>query len=70
MKIISLCTADEIRAVVDTGRPVYCGNTGYIVLKDTIPQYLIHHIGTNYYIGLTHRDGQTLNGTDFFTLEP
>jgi hypothetical protein len=70
MKTISLRTADEIRAVVDTGRPVYCGNMGYIVLKDTIPQYLIHHIGTNYYIGLTHTDGQTLNSRNFFTLAP
>jgi hypothetical protein len=70
MKTIPLCTADEIRAAVDAGKPVYCGSTSYIVLKDSIPQYLIHHIGSDYYIGLTHRDGQTLNGTAFFMLEP
>lgn len=64
--MITLTTADEIRAAVDAGKTVYVGNKAYVVIKDNIPQYLIYCAMTNYYVGLTWRDGKTLNGRNFF----
>jgi len=61
-------TLDEIKQAINEGKPVYCGNTSYQVIKDSIGQYLIAYMPDNY-IGLTHKDGKTLNGqeSDFFT---
>jgi hypothetical protein len=70
MKTIPLRTADEIRAAVDAGKTVYCDTAGYVVIKDGIQQYFIKYIGNNHCIGLAHRDGQTLNGSSFFMLQP
>lgn len=61
-----LYTPDEIRAAVDAGKTVYWGSDIYVVIKDDIPQYLIQCTVNNYCVGLTWRDGRTLNGTDFY----
>lgn len=59
----------EIKQSVDNGIPVYWANQGYVVIKDSIGQYLIHCTMNDSYIGLTHADGETLNGKEsqFFT---
>ena len=55
----------EIKAAVDAGQTVHWSNEGYTVIKDSAGQYLIAwrrgKPGENF-IGLTHRDGVTLNG--------
>ena len=60
-------TLDEIKAAVDAGRPCI-GDTGYIVHKDRLGQYLITYVPNGSCIGLTDRSGQRLNGkkTEFF----
>jgi hypothetical protein len=63
-------TAEEIKAAVDSGKTVYVDSMAYVVIKDNIPQYLIKCMINDYCIGLTHKDGKTLNGTEFFMLEP
>ncbi len=66
-----LNTIEEIKAAVDAGEEVRAGNDGYEVIKDSIGQYLIHHIGSDYYIGLHGRAGtkyaEVLNASDFYT---
>lgn len=55
----------EIIDAVEAGKTVHWSNAGYTVIKDRIGQYLIAYMpGTSRenYIGLTHRDGATLNG--------
>ena len=53
---------DEIKKAVDEGKPVKWGNKQYDVIKDNIGQYMIV-CRTNYHtIGLTWKDGVTLNG--------
>lgn len=61
-------TLDEIKAAVDAGRVVHWKNPSYRVIKDRIGQYLVMYANRNC-IGLTHRDGVTLNGQpdDFYT---
>lgn len=63
-------TTEEIKKAVTTGKRVFCKNQCYEVILDSIGQYLIHCTLNNTYIGLTWRDGVTLNGNenDFFTL--
>jgi len=63
--------ANEIRKAIDSGSKVYWSNYAYEVIKDSIGQYLIKCHINNSYIGLTHRDGVTLNGKeqDFFMEE-
>lgn len=61
--------ADVIRSKVDAGITVYVDSLAYVVIKDNIGRYLIYCAMTNYYIGLTWRDGQTLNGKHFFVRE-
>ena len=64
-------TLPEIKAAVLEGKTVCWSNTGYIVIRDNIGQWLIKFTPNDFYIGLTHRDGITLNGkeTDFFIVE-
>ena len=63
-------TLDEIKHAIDNGRRVHWSNTGYVVIKGNLGQYLIewNHTNPKHYIGLTWRDGVTLNGneSDFF----
>lgn len=61
--------ADVIRSKVDAGITVYVDSLAYVVIKDNIGRYLIYCAMTNYYIGLTWRDGRTLNGQHFFVRE-
>jgi len=58
--------ADIIREEVDRGATVYVDSLAYVVIRDSIGQYLIHCQMTNRFIGLTWRDGRTLNGERFF----
>lgn len=58
-------TLAEIKAAVDAGSTVHWENSSYTVIKDSLGQYLIAYMrGTSRenFIGLTHRDGETLNG--------
>lgn len=67
---------DEIKKALAEGKRVFYANISYEVLHDTsngCDQYLIayHHGGSDAnYIGLTWRDGVTMNGKpeDFFIL--
>ena len=64
-------TLTEIKAAVESGKTVYAGSPGYIVLKDQVGQWLIKYRGSDYCIGLTHQDGVTMNGKpeDFWVAE-
>jgi hypothetical protein len=61
-------TLDEIKAAVDAGQTVHWANTGYIVHKDRLGQYLISFLPNGSCIGLTDRVGHRLNGkaAEFF----
>jgi len=63
-----IMNANEIRALVDAGKTVFCDTESYVVVKHKkVPsEYLIKCLDNDYCIGLTHRDNQTLNGTYFF----
>ena len=54
--------AQQIRTAIDDGKTVYWHHDGYQVIKDSIGQYLIKCLWNDYCIGLTHKDGITLNG--------
>lgn len=60
---------DEIKAAVDAGQTVHWANRSYRVVKDSIGQWLIK-CDNGYCIGLTWRDGVTVNGKpeDFFVV--
>lgn len=57
-------TLDQIKAAVDAGLPVRWCNSGYVVHKDSLGQYLITYTPNGHTIGLTHRYGETLNGLE------
>ena len=61
-------TLDDIKAAVDAGQTVHWANTGYVVHKDRLGQYLITYVPNGSCIGLTDRGGHRLNGkeTEFF----
>jgi hypothetical protein len=63
-------TLNEIRAAVDAGQTVHWSNQGYKVIKSK-SGYLICCVLNNSCIGLTHRDGVTMNGEpdQFFVAE-
>jgi len=54
-------TLDEIKAAVDAGQTVHWVNTGYVVHKDRLGQYLIIYLPNDSCIGLTDRGGHRLN---------
>jgi hypothetical protein len=60
----------EIKQAISEGKPVYWSTLLYEVIKDSKDQYFIKCNANNHYIGLTWRDGVTLNGkeNEFFTL--
>ncbi|WP_372615360.1 hypothetical protein [Aquicoccus sp.] len=64
-------TLDDIKAAVDAGQTVHWANTGYVVHKDRLGQYLITHVPNGSCIGLTDRGGHRLNGkeTEFFVAQ-
>lgn len=57
-------TLEEIKTAVDNGQRVYQTHKGYEVIKDKLGQYLITYKYNDYCIGLTWRDGVTLNGKE------
>jgi len=58
MKII------EIKKAIENRQNVYWANSLYEVIKDSIGQYLIVCTSNDSCIGLTHKDGTTLNGEE------
>ena len=57
-------TLEEIKQAIEDGKTVHWASKAYVVIKDSVPQYLIHCVLNNNYIGLTWRDGVTLNGKE------
>ncbi len=57
-------TLNDIKAAVDAGQTVHWANTGYVVHKDRLGQYLITYVPNGSCIGLTDRGGQRLNGKE------
>ena len=57
-------TLEDIKAAVDAGQTVHWANTGYVVHKDRLGQYLITYLPNDSCIGLTDRGGQRLNGKE------
>ncbi|WCE68744.1 hypothetical protein PL335_17470 (plasmid) [Sulfitobacter faviae] len=57
-------TLDDIKAAVDAGQTVHWANTGYVVHKDRLGQYLITYVPNGSCIGLTDRGGHQLNGKE------
>ena len=64
-------TLEDTKAAVDAGQTVHWANTGYVVHKDRLGQYLITYLPNGSCIGLTDRSGQRLNGdeAEFFIAE-
>lgn len=64
-------TLEEIKSAVESGKKVYWSSKNYIIIKDSIGQWLVHSQFNNHYWGLTHMDGVTVNGKpeDFFVEE-
>lgn len=58
----------EIKQAISEGKRAYWSNKGYRIIQDNKGQYLIIYLSNEYYIGLTWKDGKTLNGDekDFF----
>ena len=65
-------TLEDIKAAVDAGQTVHWANTGYVVHKDRLGQYLITYVLNGSCIGLTDRGGHRLNGkeAEFFIAQP
>lgn len=55
-------TLNEIKTAVDAGNRVHWVNSGYVVTRDVLGQYLITFTRNGSAIGLTSRDGTRLNG--------
>ncbi len=63
-------TVEEIKAAVDAGDRVHWINSGYVVTRDELGQYLITFTRSGSAIGLTSRDGTLLKGEpDEFFIE-
>jgi len=54
----------EIKMSVQAGNTVHWANDAYKVIKDDVGQWLIQCDLNNNYIGLTWRDGVTMNGRE------
>lgn len=55
-------TLDEIKQAVEDGKTVHWASRAYKVVKDDVGQWLIVCTLNNHAIGLTWRDGVTMNG--------
>lgn len=55
-------SVQQIKDNVDRGRTVYHKNSAYRVVRDSSGEYLIVCDLNDHAIGLTWRDGETLNG--------
>ncbi len=64
-------TLDQIKTAISEGKKVCWNNSAYEVIKDSIGQYLILCPDNGSCVGLTWKDGVTLNGkeTEFYTQE-
>lgn len=64
-------TLTEIKAAIAAGKRVHWKSSAYDVVCDAIGQYLIVCNLNDHAIGLTWRDGVTMNGKpgDFYTEE-
>ena len=64
-------TLDEIKSAVDAGKVVHWKNYAYRVIKDKLGRYLTLCVMNQDCVGLTHRDGVTMNGKpkDFFVAD-
>lgn len=62
---------EQIKQAIADGKKVYWSSLAYDVIKDDIGQYLIKCNLNGHCIGLTWRDGVTMNESedDFFTVE-
>jgi hypothetical protein len=54
----------EIKASVESGQTVHWASQSYRVIKDGVGQWLIQCDINGHCIGLTWRDGETLNGKE------
>ncbi|WP_341236039.1 hypothetical protein [uncultured Sulfitobacter sp.] len=55
---------EDIKTAVNAGKTVHWANTGYVVHKDRLDQYLIVYLPNGSAIGLTNRAGTRLNGAE------
>lgn len=64
-------TLDEIKSAVDACKVVHWRSYAYRIIKDSLGRHLIMCILNQDCIGLTHRDGVTMNGKpeDFFVAD-
>lgn len=63
-------TLEQIKQAVDAGRRVCWASLAYEVIRDSLGRYLIRCTINGDCIGLTHRDGVTLNGRESQFFEP
>ena len=65
-----LKSIEDIKEAVDKGFTVHVDTDNYVVIKDSVPQYLIHSRFNNHYIGLHGMKGtpyeRQLNGGEFY----
>lgn len=63
---------EEIKAAVRAGKKVHWKSRGYEVIEDRHGAFLIVFVPTGNCVGLTWRDGVTMNEdeADFFIAEP
>ena len=64
--MIQLNSLAQIKEAVNEGKTVCAGSSAYRVIKDNLGQFLIKYIYSDYCIGLTWRDGVTLNAKLFW----
>jgi hypothetical protein len=57
-------TLQEIKNAVLAGKTVHWASKAYVVVHDEIGQWLVHCLVNNTCIGLTWRDGVTMNGKE------
>ena len=57
-------TLNQIKEAVDSGKRVCWSNRSYEIVHDSVDQWLICYVATDYCIGLTHSDGVTMNGRE------
>jgi len=55
---------EEIKASVESGQTVHWASQAYRIIKDDVGQWLIQCDINGYCIGLTWRDGVTMNGEE------
>jgi len=57
-------TLEKIKEAVTSGKTVHWCNDGYSVMRDSAGRWLIVYRFKGHCIGLTWRDGVTLNGEE------